>query len=180
MLYPVKDKNGKFEAKGYWDPQTQQAMTVSGDGKYSYNETYTKVIKRIKGISDNADVDASSKEEPAQDQEKEIIATQTQTTAAKEVVQPKTQNVHTEQEAEPRLVPETPVPTSSTNDKPNKQTTTPTEPETIDVLENKTDVQTERHIDNHDEQYNFVLENLMRETGLSKEQIEAEFAKLND
>ncbi|MDR1104197.1 MAG: hypothetical protein LBK92_02425, partial [Endomicrobium sp.] len=194
----VKDKNGRFEAKGYWDPQTQQAMTVGGDGKYTYNETYTRVIKKIKGIKDETAQEHASTQSP-----QEVAQANTQTDAveaAKSEVrneQQKDEVVKTEQQISPtesdikkieqadrqseeKITQKTAVESANTVVSDKDKVTTPNKPESDNIIDNKPDVKTAQDIGTQDEKYNEVLNNLMRETGLSKEEIEIEFAKLTD
>ncbi|MDR0399016.1 MAG: hypothetical protein LBH33_04370, partial [Endomicrobium sp.] len=195
----VKDKNGRFEAKGYWDPQTQQAMTVGGDGKYTYNETYTKVVKKIKGIEDETaqqqhastqppqeaaqaktqtDAAAAAKSEVKNEQQKDEVVKTEQKISSTESDIKKTEQADRQSEEKAKL--KAAVESANAVVSDTQKATTPNKPEGDDTIDNKPNIKTVQNIGNQDEKYDEVLNNLMRETGLSKEEIELEFAKLTD
>ncbi|MDR1474195.1 MAG: hypothetical protein LBS38_00685 [Endomicrobium sp.] len=170
----VRNKDGKFEAKGYWDLQTQQAMVLGGDGKYVHSETYTKIIKKLKGFSEDSNTPHDT---PQERQAAQIDNNPPQPTSADEP-QPTPQQ-------QPHSLPENEQPKEqqSQGSQTDKMPEVQTEAQSEDVKKPEVDKsKTQSELDKtkkQNEHYNYVIDNLMRETGLSRKEIEKQLATLD-
>ncbi|MDR1017876.1 MAG: hypothetical protein LBM02_04155, partial [Lachnospiraceae bacterium] len=182
----IKKKDGEYEARGYWDPKTQEAKIIGSDGKSIYNKTYTEVIK-----NKLADQETNVYIEP-----KQQTLTQVVKTTPHELLQSKEDTKENTGVSQNRQTVEYSLykndMQSSENSGTQKSLSSQGENNltseqkiqyaVFDLVTKSDSVSVKEFIDKlkEEKKYNDVVTELVTQTGLTKNEIEAELAKLDD
>ncbi|MDR3256928.1 MAG: hypothetical protein LBT18_04725 [Endomicrobium sp.] len=187
----VKNANGKYEAKGYWDLKTQTAKIIGPDGKAVDNDTYTNVVKnKLYGVkkegntipqrTDTVVVSAIPQTTLQSSVPEQSVSERTPVPAVSQLI---TQSAASQSQAD--LSQEQPasevISIASQEQSVAEVSAEEKVQQTLKALADKSKSTKKEFIEKSqkNKKYDEVVDELVKQTGLSREEVEADLAKLS-